>query len=136
MINSVIEFFIPKTNNEISFKNAIKVDHDDQLKAGTGFMLSLTDAIKNFQLLGYSQNFICMNDHLKSECRKIKVFPNEIKINEVLRFENTSDPSDQSILYAISVPAKNLKGLYVESYGLDHDDQNDELRKSLMMKRL
>lgn len=123
-------------------KNERKIESDkaeakiqDELKAGTGFMQSLSEAITHFQAKGYKENIICCVDHFRSQCRKVKVFPSEINVMDVQRFENSSDPDDQSILYVISVPSKNIKGLYIESYGLYHEDQSDELRKALRLCR-
>ncbi|MBC7465503.1 MAG: hypothetical protein H7256_05880, partial [Bdellovibrio sp.] len=106
------------------------LESEEELKAGTGFMQTLCEAIKNFEMKGYKENLICCFDHLKSQCRKISILPSEIDVTDVYRFENASDPDDQSILYAISIPSKNIKGLYIESYGLYHEDQSDTLRKA------
>lgn len=108
---------------------------ENQLKAGTGFMQTLTDAIKFFEMHGYRENLIGCFDHLKSQCRKILIQPSEIDVKDIYRFENSSDPGDQSILYAISIPSKNLKGLYIESYGLYHEEQSDALQKALRLFR-
>lgn len=124
-----------KTDKSKKTEEQIALQEDAELKAGTGFMQSLCDAIKSFELEGYRENLICCFDHLKSQCRKITILPSEIDVKDIYRFENSSDPSDQSILYAISVPSKNMKGLYIESYGIYHDDQSDLLRKALRLFR-
>jgi hypothetical protein len=107
----------------------------DELKSGTGYMQTLSEAITKFEKLGYRENLIGCVDHLRSQCRKIKILPEEIDVKDIYRFENSSDPEDQSILYVISVPSKDIKGLYVESYGLYHEDQSDTLRKALRLNR-
>jgi len=112
-----------------------EVETEQALKAGTGFMQTLCDAIKSFEIKGYKENLICCFDHLKSQCRRISIMPSEIDVKDIYRFENSSDPSDQSILYAISIPSKNMKGLYIESYGIYHEDQSETLRKALRLFR-
>jgi hypothetical protein len=47
-----------------------------------------------------------------------------------VRFENTSDPNDQSILYAISSPKHGIKGLFLESYGI----YTEEVSRSMIEK--
>lgn len=116
-------------------KAAADLETKQELKAGTGFMQSLCEAIKILEMKGYRENLICCFDHLKSQCRKISIMPAEIDVKDIYRFENASDPDDQSILYAISIPSKNIKGLYIESYGLYHEDQSDTLRKALRLFR-
>lgn len=95
------------------------------LKAGTGDMLGLTDVIHHFEHQGYTENLVPVFDHFTSG--EIEIYPSDFTIDEMYRFENTSDPDDQSILYAISLPNFSLKGIYIESYGLYHDELSTEM---------
>lgn len=94
----------------------------DELKAGTGFMMNLTDAIQQLQVRGYGENLVPCVDHLSCRSGQIELYPRDIYIDEIIRFENASDPSDQSILYAITCERRQIKGIYVESYGVYHDE--------------
>lgn len=91
-------------------------------KASADDMSSLNKTIKDLQVKGYKENFVPAYDHFYYGKDKIELYPYEIFFDEVIRFEDLSDPDGQSILYAISSPAKNVKGIYIESYGLYHDD--------------
>lgn len=93
--------------------------NQDQMQAGTGFMACLSDAIRDFEKKGYSANLVAEYDHFRSQ--QISIYPEDFYVDQIVRFENSSDPDDQSILYAISSQEYSLKGLYVESYGLYHD---------------
>ena len=94
----------------------------ESLKAGTGFMNSLSEALRALQAKGYVANLVPRYDRLECNSGEVVLHPHEFKIDEMVRFENTSDPDDQAILYAISSESKRVKGVYVESYGLYHDD--------------
>lgn len=83
-------------------------------------MQQLLDTIKTLQRQGYTGNLVPSYDHLS--CGEINLYPSDIFFDQVIRFETASDPDDQSILYVISAPAKKVKGLYVDSYGLYHDN--------------
>jgi len=100
-------------------------------EAGTGFMLSLTDGIQKLKEQGYKDNLVPKFDHLEFDMGRVKLYPQDFTIDKMIRFENTSDPGDQSILYAISCPEKGVKGVYVESYGTYHDELSE-----LMLERL
>ncbi|MBC7420658.1 MAG: hypothetical protein H7328_08015 [Bdellovibrio sp.] len=95
---------------------------DDQMKAGTGFMLCLSDTITTLQSGGYTENLVPGYDHLTCQSGKYTLYPKDFFIDEIFRFENSSDPSDQSILYAITCDKHNIRGLYIESYGVYHDE--------------
>lgn len=104
---------------------------NDMMKAGTGFMMTLTEGVKKMQLRGYTANFSAKYDHLEAEMGKIKLYPQEFTIDKMIRFENASDPDDQSILYAISSASKNVKGLYIESYGTYHDELSSKMLEKM-----
>lgn len=91
----------------------------EQLHAGTGFMLCLSDMIRDCEKQGYTANLVAEYDHFRVD--QIKIYPDDFFVDEIQRFENSSDPDDQAILYSISSRRYGLKGLYVESYGLYHD---------------
>ena len=99
----------------------------DELKAGTGFMLQLTEGLTFFESEGYTENLIACFDHFECQSGAVKLYPSDFKVDGVMRFENTSDPDDQSILYAISSNDGKIKGAYVESYGLYHDELAPEM---------
>lgn len=95
---------------------------EDQLKAGTGFMSNLADTIKILEARGYAENLVPGFDHLTCRSGEIILYPRDFFIDEIFRFENSSDPDDQSILYAITCHKNKIRGLYVESYGVYHDE--------------
>ena len=95
--------------------------------AGTGAMKAISDSIKELQAKGYTASFELCYDHFSCGSGAVVIQPDELFFDEVLRFENSSDPDDQSILYVISVPGTNLKGLCAESYGLYHDDLSQSM---------
>jgi hypothetical protein len=99
----------------------------DILEAGTGFMLCLSEAIHDLENQGYTENLTLKVDHFESNSGENKIYTQDFDVDKVIRFENTSDPDDQAILYAIRSDNKGLKGLYVEGYGINQDEQSKEI---------
>lgn len=83
-------------------------------------MLSPLEALRELERQGYDQNFVPCFDHLEAHDGREKLFPDEFEVDGIIRFENTSDPDDQAILYAISSSSHGCKGTFLESYGLYH----------------
>ena len=106
-----------------------------QLKAGTGFMPSLSEAIREYEGCGYVESLVPAYSHLTYQSGKFSIYPDEIILDRIIRFENTSDPDDQAILYVISIAGKDTKGLYVDSYGMYHDDLSAKMLEVLSQKR-
>ena len=96
---------------------ALDTTETSELKAGTGFMINLADTIRRYEAQGYSENLVACYDHFEARSGEIKLKPEEIVVDKIVRFENTSDPDDQSILYVISSSRQAVKGLYVDSFG-------------------
>ncbi len=94
-------------------------------------MISLADTIVDLENAGYRENLSADYDHFSCRVGAIEIYPEEFEIDKVVRFENTSDPDDQAILYAISSEPKNIKGLFVESYGLYHEELSKEILNKL-----
>lgn len=94
-------------------------------------MTSLADTIHKWEQRGYTENLVPRRDHFAVRSGEVEIFPKEFVVDKVVRFDNSSDPDDQAILYAISVPTKNIKGIYVDSYGSYHDDLSSEMLKRI-----
>lgn len=107
------------------------VELNSMKTAGTGAMKAMKDSIAELQQKGYTTNLELCYDHFSAGSGDIVLQPDEIFFDDVIRFENSSDPDDQSILYVISVPGTNLKGLCAESYGLYHDDLSQSMIRRL-----
>lgn len=103
----------------------------DILEAGTGFMMSLYQMVTQLEHNGYSENLGAKGDHFEARSGKIKLYPKDFVVDKMLRFENTSDPDDQAIIYAISAPQLGVKGVYVDSYGIYQESISPELLRAL-----
>ncbi len=97
------------------------------LEAGTGCMIGLSHTIRKLQREGYVENLVPAFDHFSCRSGMIKISPDTLIVEKMVRFENASDPDDQSILYAISSPVMGVKGLYVDSYGVYHDELSQSI---------
>lgn len=98
-------------------------------KAGTGFMQQPAEAMKALEARGYRASFGSRYDCLVTE--GCSYGPEEFEVEESFRFENTSDPNDQSMLYAIHCPKTGLKGTLLESYGLYSPDHSGAMLERL-----
>ena len=89
--------------------------------------LGLSKAIEDLKSKGYTENLVPNYDHFVYGDEKIELYPHDIFFDDVIRFEDLSAPEGQAILYAISSPNKNIKGIYIESYGPYHDNLSSSM---------
>lgn len=84
---------------------------------------------------GYVKDFNLQKTCLECNNGQFKLFSDEFKIDKFFRFEGESNPSDESILYAISSNDGQLKGLLVNAYGIYSEDITDELVRKLEIRK-
>ena len=95
---------------------------------------TLSETMNDLRKEGYVEDFNLQQNCLECRNGQFKVFADEFKIDKFFRFEGASNPSDQSILYAISSNNHNLKGLLVNAYGIYSEPITDEMLQKLAMR--
>ncbi len=95
---------------------------------------TLSEAINDLAKRGYTENFNIDSGCIVCAKSLIRLKPDEFVIDEVYRFQEMSDLDNESILYAISSPTNNVKGLLVNAYGIYSDTATTELVSKLERK--
>jgi hypothetical protein len=92
---------------------------------------TLTEAITALKTQGYTEDFNLKENCLECIAGRQQLFPQEFVIDKSFRFDVNEDPSDQSVLYAISSEKHSLRGLLVNGYGIYSDDVSNEMLEKL-----
>ncbi|MBK9270286.1 MAG: phosphoribosylpyrophosphate synthetase [Saprospiraceae bacterium] len=92
---------------------------------------TLSETINALQKIGYTMDFNIREACLVCQQAGIEMSAEEFKIDKVYRFEGSSNPDDQSILYAISSEKYQIKGVLVNGYGISAEDFPSELVRKL-----
>lgn len=77
----------------------------------------LVEATNDLMKRGYTENLSLEGDTVDDKEKKVQMKANDFEIDEFYRFEGASNPDDTSIIYAVSSPKYNLKGVLVNAYG-------------------
>lgn len=96
---------------------------------------TLSETMNELRKEGYIEDFNLQQNCLECRNGQFKVFADEFKVDKYFRFEGASNPSDSSILYAISSDSKNLKGLLVNGYGIYSEPATDKMLEKLDIRR-
>ncbi|MGW8123596.1 phosphoribosylpyrophosphate synthetase [Roseivirga echinicomitans] len=99
-----------------------------------GKYTTLSEAINDLTLKGYTFNFNIQEDCVVCAENKSQLQPDEFEIDEVYRFQEMSDVDNENILYAISSSLHNMKGLLVSAYGIYADSASTKLIAKLDMR--
>ena len=94
-------------------------------------METLAEAMNRLQERGYTEAFRVENAELVAARAGRSFRPEDVEVDEVLRFEGESNPSDMSILFAISVPGDDIRGTWSSSYGAEMSAGDSEVARRL-----
>lgn len=92
---------------------------------------TVTAAVADLEKRGYEYDFILAQDCIECKALDLQLMPEEFEIDEFYRFEGMTDPGDSSVIYAISSPVGNLKGVIIDAYGVYADHISAELLDKL-----
>ncbi len=92
---------------------------------------TLSEAINSLKQQGYTEDFNLQQSCIECRNGEYQIFHDEFHIDKTFRFEDNTDPADQSILYAISSEKYHLKGVLVNGYGIYSDSITNEMADKL-----
>jgi hypothetical protein len=93
-------------------------------------MKTLVSSLQSLVKKGYSEDYQVNEEGLMSLKTRKVYQPEAVKVSDFYRFEGTSDPGDESILYAIETN-DGSKGTLVDSFGPESDPKVSEFMKKV-----
>ncbi|HEX8378382.1 MAG TPA: phosphoribosylpyrophosphate synthetase [Pedobacter sp.] len=92
---------------------------------------TVVEALNGLKARGFTLDFNLANGALHNTTANIELQPEDFSITEIHRFEGMSDPADNTIVYGIESDKYNVKGVFLNGYGVYSDDVSEELLKKL-----
>lgn len=78
---------------------------------------TLSQAVNDLQARGYTDELTLHDECVICNGGNTALHPDDFIIDEFHRFEGESNPSDESIVYAISSAKHDVKGVLVNAFG-------------------
>lgn len=91
---------------------------------------TLVEALNDLKKRGYTHDFNLKNDCIICAEPQISLSPDDFDIVETYRFEGETNPSDESVLYAIE-SKEGTKGVLVNAFGVYADPISAAMVKKL-----
>lgn len=94
---------------------------------------TVSEAINDLTKRGYTTDFKILTETECLICNKtsVQLSPDEFEIDETYRFEGSTDPGDEMIVFAISSLKHNVKGIVVNAYGMYSDSATSKIVERL-----
>jgi len=96
---------------------------------------TVTEAINGLKAKGYTLDFNIAFDKIICQKNNFCLNPHEFEITEVYRFEGSTDPSDEEVVYAVASKDGTMKGVITSAYGTYADTISTDMIKKLDMHR-
>ena len=91
---------------------------------------TLSERIEQLRKKGYTTDFNLEDEKISNNTNSVIYDVDQLDIDNVYRFEGTSNPDDNCILYAISAD-DDIKGILVDGYGVSGGQTSIALAKKL-----
>lgn len=94
-------------------------------------METLTEAVERLEQRGFRESFRAEEDALRAVGLDRCFRPEDLVVEEQVRFEGTSDPADETILFALRSADGAVRGLFVAHFGLGVEPRAAEIVRRL-----
>lgn len=95
------------------------------------FMETMQEAVQRFERQGFRQNFRAAPKGRLTVDGDVLYEPEELVVEEVARFEGSSDPSDEAVLFALRTADGKVRGTFAATYGPQADPSTIEAVRRL-----
>ncbi|HEX4826133.1 MAG TPA: hypothetical protein VFV19_17675 [Candidatus Polarisedimenticolaceae bacterium] len=92
-------------------------------------METIREALDRLARSGYVDEFSADGDGLRSRSTGTITPPESFRVDEIVRFEGESDPSDESVIFALR--GDGTRGTYTVAYGTLMDGADAEMVRRL-----
>lgn len=80
-------------------------------------METVSDALQRLMAAGYTDDYRAEARGLRSRSNGTIHPPDRFRVDDIVRFEGDSDPSDESAIFVLTSEADGTKGTYTVAYG-------------------
>jgi hypothetical protein len=92
---------------------------------------NVVEATNDLMKRGYTANLSLEGDTIDDKDKDIHMAADDFEIDEFYRFEGPSNPSDMSIVYAVTSHKYNLKGVLINAYGTYANNSSSAIEAKL-----
>lgn len=87
-------------------------------------METLREALERLEGRGFEHSFRAQREGLLAFGDDRVIAPEDLEVDEVVRFEGESDPQDSAVLFALRARDGSVRGTFLTMYGPQADPQS------------
>lgn len=110
----------------LTVRSPIEADSaiDPEPESSSGCLETMTEAIGRLERAGYRESFQARGGMLYGLKGERSYAPEELVVQEIVRFEGESDPGDSTMLFALRSRDESILGTFVTGYGTSADAES------------
>ena len=98
------------------------------------YMETMSQALERFERDGYQSGFRARaNGEFTIDGDELFA-PEDLVVDEIVRFEGTSDPGDEAVLFALRSRDGRVRGTFATTYGMQCDPRDIEALRRLEVR--
>jgi len=97
-------------------------------------METVSEALRRLTAVGYADDYRADARGLRSQLNGTVQPPERFRVDEIVRFEGDSDPSDESAIFALTSQIDGAKGTYTVAFGPLMDMADGEMVRRLQSR--
>ncbi|HEY8388353.1 MAG TPA: hypothetical protein VIK74_07100 [Parasegetibacter sp.] len=94
------------------------------------YMKSLSSCVNRMLQDGYTEGFTASDTGIRSIRSRKLYYPTDVQVVNFFRFEGSSDPDDNAVMYVIET-VDGAKGILIDAYGAYADDSISRFMKAV-----
>jgi hypothetical protein len=98
-------------------------------------METLAEAVERLRRAGFDDSFRPEGHALRALTADRRFQPEDLVVEDIVRFEGVSDPDDEAILFALRTRSGDVRGTWATSYGPSLPSDEAELLRELGRSR-
>jgi len=105
--------------------------YNNLIKSAMTTYNNLVEATNDLMKRGYTANLSLEGDTIDDKEQHIHMTADDFVIDEFYRFEGQTNPSDMSIIYAVTSDKYKLKGVLINAYGAYANSSSSAIQAKL-----
>jgi hypothetical protein len=95
---------------------------------------TVSQILEKLERQGYTEDFKAHKNGMRIIPKNIEIDPEQLRVDEIYRFEGEADLGDEEIIFALSCPKNNIKGTYLVAFGPMMDPIDSQIVQRLQQK--
>jgi hypothetical protein len=88
---------------------------------------TVSQTLARLEKEGYTEDFKATTSGLQASPKNVVIAPENLNVDKIYRFEGETNVDDEEIIFALSCPQHNIKGIFLVAFGPKMDPLDEDM---------